>query len=72
MVARNDQPQDAELDEYGFPQLKGVETRDSEELAFYWGPDWRQKIDEAIADVEAGRVTRFGSTKEFLTFLRQR
>ncbi len=70
MVAKKDRARD--LDEYGFPPMEGVEMSDAEDLALFWGTDWRQKIDQALADVEAGRVTRFGSTEELLAFLRQR
>jgi hypothetical protein len=43
--------------------------RDDEDPALFWGPDWKEKLDEALADVEAGRITRFESEEEFFAAL---
>ena len=34
--------------------------------AEFWGPNWREKLDAALADVDAGRTTFHASTEEFL------
>jgi hypothetical protein len=58
-----------ELDEYGMPPMKGVDTSASEDPAVFWGPNWKAELDESLADVEAGRVRRFSSDEEFLSYL---
>jgi len=42
-----------------------------EDPAKFWGPDWKAKLDEALADVEAGRVTRAESEEEFFAALKR-
>jgi hypothetical protein len=39
-----------------------------EDPAVFWGPDWKEKLEEARADVDAGRVTRFESADAMLDF----
>jgi hypothetical protein len=37
--------------------------------ALFWGPDWKEKLQESLDDVAAGRVERFYSDEEFLAAL---
>ena len=47
-------------------------VRTEAEMEAFWGPDWRQKLDEARADVAAGRTTLYALTEEFLASLESR
>ena len=40
-----------------------------EEMAAFWGPDWQERLDEAEADIAAGRSTIYYSDEEFLAAL---
>jgi prevent-host-death family protein len=40
-----------------------------EEDAWVYSPPWQEKLQEAEADLAAGRVRRFGSDEEFLDHL---
>jgi hypothetical protein len=40
-----------------------------EDPALFWGPDWKEKLDEALADAETGRGETFYSDEEFLAAL---
>ncbi len=39
---------------------------------YYGTPEWQEGIDRALADVEAGRMTYYDSTEEFLAALDRR
>jgi AbrB family looped-hinge helix DNA binding protein len=40
-----------------------------EEMAAFWGPNWRDELDRSRADVEAGRSTLYDSDEAFLAAL---
>ena len=42
-----------------------------EDPALFWGPDWREKLQESEDDIKAGRVRRFCSDEEFLAALEE-
>jgi len=40
-----------------------------EDPAIFWGPNWKEDLQEAEEDIAAGRVERFYSDEEFLAAL---
>ena len=40
-----------------------------EDPADFWGPDWKEKLEEARADVDAGRGDYFDNLDDFLAAL---
>lgn len=73
--ARKHLPELVNMAAYG--HVTTVLTRDGrrlariipEEDAWVYSPPWQQKLQEAEADLAAGRVQRFGSDEEFLNHL---
>ena len=49
--------------------LSKVETISDEEMAAFWGPDWKEREREADESIAAGRVERFYSEEEFIAAL---
>ena len=50
------------------PALRNI-PESEEDPALFWGPDWKERLDEALADAEAGRGETFYSDKEFFAAL---
>jgi hypothetical protein len=46
-----------------------MESREREDQAWFWTERWQAMEREADADIEAGRVTVFETTEEFLEHL---
>jgi prevent-host-death family protein len=73
--ARRHLPELVNMAAYG--HVTTVLTRDGrrlariipEEDAWVYGPPWQEKLQEAEADLAAGRVRRFASDEEFLDHL---
>lgn len=73
--ARRQLPELVNMAAYG--HVTTVLTRDGrrlariipEEDAWVYSPAWQEKLQEAEADLTAGRVQRFGSDEEFLGHL---
>jgi hypothetical protein len=49
--------------------LSKVETISDEEMAAFWGPDWKEREAKISQDITAGRVEHFESAEEFLAAL---
>jgi hypothetical protein len=75
MVARRQRQQrQIKLTESGIPDLAsmpGVDTSCSEDPAMFWGPNWKEDLEKALAQADAGEGTFFDSTGAFRTFLNQ-
>lgn len=51
------------------PSIDRRGSEQPDDPAAFWGPDWREKLQEANDDVTAGRVQYFDSDQELLTYL---
>jgi hypothetical protein len=70
MVARrHKQRPDVSAYEAVAAALAKVETVSEEEMAAFWGPDWKERERRIDEDIAAGRVERFYSDEEFLASL---
>jgi bifunctional DNA-binding transcriptional regulator/antitoxin component of YhaV-PrlF toxin-antitoxin module len=67
-------PGDSFQVELGFDAivLRPCLDEDDEDPALFWGPNWREELEEAFADEAAGRTTRYWSDEEFLASLESR
>ena len=50
------------------PALANLEESD-EDPALFWGPDWKEHLEEALAEAAKGRGDTFYSEEEFLKAL---
>lgn len=50
------------------PALANLEESD-EDPALFWGPDWKEQLEEARAEAVEGQGDTFYSEEEFLTAL---
>ena len=55
--------------EWVLPGILLVPVVTDEEAAAFWGPDWRERLTEAEAEVAAGRTRFHASTEDFLAAL---
>lgn len=69
MVARRKRRREPELDEHGFPIMKGVDMSMSEDPAIFWGPNWEQELEEAIAEAKQGGRKIYYTLEEFFAAL---
>jgi hypothetical protein len=71
MVARRKAQKKPPMTDYEAVKLalSKVETISDEEMAAFWGPDWKEREAKISEDIAAGRVEYFDSEEEFLAAL---
>jgi hypothetical protein len=73
MVARRQrQKRQIKLTESGIPDLAsmpGVDTSCSEDPAIFWGPNWKEELEESLARLEESPHQIYYSLEEFLDAL---
>ena len=51
-------------------EVRPISERTDEEMAAFWGPNWKEDLEESRIRSESGQNPQFGSTEEFLAYLR--
>lgn len=69
MVSKRRQPAKEMTEHERFlAMLESLPVSD-EDPAVFWGPDWRERLEESIRQVEAGECTFYESDEAFLRSL---